>query len=137
MRGRVDTGPSAAILAGDVDGVVRADDPALLVDPERLGDVDEVVQVGDKELGVDQARMRRMRGLNIRTDVLGILVESDGDEDEAVRQEFLVERLPDRQVSATASPRGVSGQDDLLAAMLRERVERAVEVGELEVGGNE
>src|SRR5678815_35477 len=74
--------------------VVRAHDPAALVDPEDGRDVD----------------------------------------DEAAALQLLVDYLPGWQVETAASPRGPRDQQDLLAAMLAQRVHATVEIGQREVG---
>lgn len=118
MGGGVDAGSALAVLAGHVDRVIRTSDLAVFVDPDGLGDVDDVVELGERERGVDQAGVRRVRGLDERPGVLGVLVERNGDDDEPVLTEFVLQCLPPGQVMATASPRGVGDEDDLLAAVL-------------------
>ena len=74
-----------------------------------------------------------MRRFDPRTRVLGAPVDGDGDGDEITGAKLLVERLPDRQVETTSSPRGPDDEEDLPAAMIRQSVRAAVEVCELEV----
>jgi hypothetical protein len=48
--------------------------------------------------------MRRLRALDERARIVGAAVERDGDRNEALVTELLVQCLPDRQVLAAASP---------------------------------
>src|SRR5439155_817298 len=71
---------------GAEDGVVRARDAAVLVDPETGRDVDDAVEVRDDVLGVDQRGVRGLRGLDPGPGVVGVSVERDGQDDEAGRR---------------------------------------------------
>ena len=51
-----------------------------------------------------------------------------------MRRQLFVQGLPDRQVVAAASPGGIGEEKDLAAAVLRQRVQVAGEVGQGEVG---
>src|SRR5262245_33871710 len=78
--------------------------------------------------------MRRARGLDPRPRVVAVLVERHRDDGETSVLQLLVDHLPDWQVETAASPRGPGDEQDLLAAMLAQRVHAAVEVGQREVG---
>ena len=52
------------------------------------------------------------------------------------RCEFVLERLPDRQLEATASPRRPGEQQDLAALEVGERDQLAVEIGQGEAGAS-
>ena len=127
-----DVGVAAAGLGGEGD-VVGADDAAVFVDPEDGGDVDHVVELGEAVVGVDQAGVGRLGGLDPLAGVLGVAIDGDGDDNEAEFFELLVDRLPPGQVVAAASPRGVGGEEHLLASVVGEGVGVAFEVGEGEV----
>ena len=131
----------AARQAGDVlegvgaeGDVVGAHDASALVDPEDGRHVDDVVEIGQSMPRVDQRRVRRMRRLDPRAGVVRALVERDRDHGEAPALQLLVQRLPDRQVETAPSPRGPGDEQDLLAAVLAQRVQAPVEVGQREVG---
>ena len=113
--------------------VVRAADAAFFVDPDDRGDVEDVIELGDPVLGVDQARVLGRSPFDERSRIIRALVEGDRDRDEAFGAELFVQRLPDRQVLAAASPGGVGDQQDLLAAMLRQRVKDSTQVGQAEI----
>ena len=110
---------------------------ALFVNPEDGGDVDDVVELSEAVVGVDQAGVGGLGELDPLTGGLGVMLDGDGNDDEAVVLEFLVDGLPPGQVMAAASPRGVGGEEDLLTSVVGERVEGAIEVREGEVGGAE
>ena len=64
-------------------GFGRADDAALLVDPQRLRHVDQVVQVGQVVVAVDQAGVGRCGSVNPGPGGLG-LVQRHGQDRETV-----------------------------------------------------
>jgi hypothetical protein len=82
-----------------------------------------VVELGDPVLGVDQAGVLRPGAFDEGPNVVGTSVERDRDGQEALGAELLVERLPDRQVLAAASPGRVGDEQDLLAAVIGEAVD--------------
>jgi len=55
-------------------------------------------------VGVDQAGVCGFGDLDPLAGVLGVTLDGDGDDDEAVVLEFLVDGLPPGQVVAAASP---------------------------------
>jgi hypothetical protein len=78
--------------------------------------------------------MRRARRLDPRPGVVGTGVEGDRHDRQAALAELLVQRLPDRQVEPTPSPRGIGDEEDLLATLLGQCVEPPVEIGQRKVG---
>ena len=88
-------------------------------------------------LGVDERGMSRLRALDVGTGCVCALIEGDRDRNEAALTQLVVQRLPDRQVLATASPRGPRDQQRLLAALVAERVQVPVEIGQREIGGRQ
>src|SRR5258708_10708213 len=64
-------------------------------------------------------------------------VERDRDDREVEVLEFVVQRLPPGQVKGASSPGGPREQKDFLAAIVRQAMQLAVEVGQLEIGSLE
>ena len=120
----------------DIDGVVRAHDHAGLVDPEHGGDVPRVVELRHHVLLIDQRGMGGIRRVDewLRSFAPRGLA-GDGDDLEALVLQLLAQVLPDRQVQAAPSPGRPGDEEDFLAALLREAVPAAAEIGQLEVGG--
>ena len=61
-------------------------------------------------------------------------IERDCDDSEILVLQFFVKALPDWQVIAASSPGCPGGEEHLLAAIVRQPMHLAVEIGELEVG---
>jgi hypothetical protein len=86
-------------------------------------------------LGVYQYRIFRLGLRDPRPRVFdSARVLRDGDDLEILVLQFAIKLLPAWQIKAAASPRSPGQQQDLLAAKIRERVQLAVAVGQLEVG---
>ena len=84
--------------------------------------------------GIDQRRVRRLCGFDPRPgDGLTGGVEGDGDGEESLRAEFLVETLPPGQVKAASSPRSPGGEEHLASAVVAEGVLPSLQVWEGEV----
>jgi hypothetical protein len=115
--------------------VVGAANPAFFVDPDDRGDVDDVVELGDPVLGVDQARVLGRGPFDERSRIIRASVERDRDRDEAFGAEFFVQRLPDRQVLAAASPGCIGDEKYFLPAVVRQPMSLSAEIGQLEVRG--
>src|SRR5258708_23686352 len=64
-------------------------------------------------------------------------VERDRDDREIEVFEFVVQRLPPGQVKGASSPGGPRQQKNFLAAIVRQTMQLAVEVGQLEIGSLE
>ena len=121
-------------VVGPEGDVVGTRDAAFLVDPEDGRDVDHAVEVRDQVLGIDEAGMLGAGGFDPGAGIVGGTLDRDRDDGEALVLELLVDGLPDRQVVAAASPRGVRDEQDLLAALVAQGVRVPVEIGEGEVG---
>ena len=132
MPGRLDPGDVAERVGAERD-VIRPHDAPALIDPHDRGHVDHVVEIGEAMARVDQRRMRRVRGFDPGPRGLRTAVDGDADHDEAPILELVVDALPDRQVEATPSPRSIRDQEHLLAAVLAQRVQAPVEIGQREV----
>jgi hypothetical protein len=77
----------------------------VLVDPHRCRDVHDSVELGYTVLAVDQTRVRGRRAADpLACRLLARCVQCDCDDDELIRAELVLKRLPDRQVVAAASP---------------------------------
>ncbi len=124
---------------GEGDGaelrVVRAADAAFFVDPDDRGDVEDVIELGVPVLGVDQARVPGRGPFDVGSRIVRGAVEGDGDRDEAFGAEFFVQRLPDRQVLAPASPGCIGDEKYFLPAVVRQAMTLSAEIGQLEVRG--
>jgi hypothetical protein len=84
-------------------------------------------------LAVDQRRVSGRRPLDVGACVVGAPVEGYRDRREAALTQLVVQCLPDRQVLAAPSPGCPGDEEDLPPALIAERMEPAVEVGEGEV----
>ena len=94
----------------------RPHHPVVLVDPHHAGHVHHPVQLGDAMVGVDQHRELRVRvgRLHPGAGRLDVVVERDAQHLEAGRGQLVAQRLPGRQLVATAAPAG-PGHDGPLA----------------------
>ena len=124
----------AAEVIGRARRLGRSHDPALFVDPDRLRHVHEIVEVFEAMVGVDQLPVLRLRLLDPRPRMVrAAAFLGHGHHQEIPVLQFGVELLPHGQVKPAASPTGPGGEEDLLAAELRERPRRAVNVRQGEV----
>jgi len=90
--------------------VVRTTHLSLLVDPDDGGHVHDVIALGQDVLRVDQAGMGGIRALDEGSRVVEATVECNGDGNEVLGTQLFVQRLPDRQVLAAASPGGIGDE---------------------------
>ncbi len=130
---RIDPGNRAESVERKRD-FVGPHDRSRFIDPNRGRHVDHVVEFGDDVPGVDQRRMRWIAGLDERACRRGApSVERDRDDREVEILEFFVKRLPPGQVKRASSPRSPRQQKDFLTAIVRQAMQLAVEVGQLEI----
>ena len=129
MRPGFDTGELLERVGAE-GHTVRPHDPIPLVDPDHRGHVADRVELGQHMIRVDEHRHRdAVREL---AHVVGRVVERYRDDREPFVGELVVQRLPPGQVRAAASP-GCERDEQLLPVVpLLERVQVAVEVGQLE-----
>ena len=121
MHCRVDARVLDEVVRAEGD-VLWANESPFLVDPQHGWYLLDVVQVCEQPCGVDQRRMRRRGSFDERACFLGIAVNSDRDYGETQGSELFVQRLPDRQILAAASPGGPAEDEHLVPAVLREAV---------------
>lgn len=114
--------------------VGRPHDSTLLVDPHRGGHIREAEQLGNDVLPVDENREGQPFLRGPLPDRVLVGVERNGDERETVITQFLVQRLPDRQLPATASPAAPCEQQALSPIEVAERYGGSRDVGQGEVG---
>ena len=98
--------------------IVGTTDTPLLIDPDHGRYVDHVVELGDQVLGVDHAGVRGRRALDELSDIVVAAVERHGERNKIIGTEFLVQRLPDRQILPASSPGGVSDEQHLFATVI-------------------
>ena len=77
--------------------------------------------------------MGTMATTHLLLHLVGVLVDRDSDDLEAVVSQLVLQHLPPGQVEGAPSPRGEGDEQPLLGTVVRQRVPRPIEVGKREV----
>ena len=115
--------------------VRRADDLAVLVDPDGGRDVHHAEALRQHPLAVDDHRVRGVRLVDPRSDGVDVLVERDREDPEVLLPQLVLQRLPRAELVPTAAPRGPGDDHALLAGEVAEAHLVPVQVGQREVRG--